>query len=94
MKLLACLLVLALVPLKRETDFETAKKMAAENHQLILLNFSGSDWSAPCVATKKNYFDSDTFNAIAKDHLVLLNTDFPRKKKNQLAADETKKMKH
>ena len=91
MKLLACLFVLALVPLKWETDFETAKKMAAENHQLILLNFSGSDWCAPCVATKKNYFDSDTFNAMAKDHLVLLNADFPRKKKNQLSDDQTKK---
>ena len=91
MKLLACLFVLALVPLKWETDFETAKKKAAENHQLILLNFSGSDWCAPCVATKKNYFDSDTFNKMAKDHLVLLNADFPRKKKNQLSDDQTKK---
>ena len=92
MKILACfLLFLALVPLKWETDYETTKKMATDNHRLILLNFSGSDWCAPCVATKKNYFDSDAFNTMAKDKLVLLNADFPRKKKNQLSDAQTKK---
>ena len=91
MKLLACFLLLVFVPLKWETDFETAKKIAKDNNQLIFLNFSGSDWCAPCVATKKNYFDSDAFNAMAKNRLVLLNADFPRKKKNQLTNEQTAK---
>lgn len=52
MKLFTFLFLLAFVPLKWETDFDTAQKDAKEKKQLILLNFSGSDWCAPCVATK------------------------------------------
>lgn len=91
MKLLTCFLILALFPLKWETDFETAKKIARDNKELILLNFSGSDWCAPCVATRKKYFESDAFNEMAKNRIVLLNADFPRKKKNQLSAEQTTK---
>lgn len=91
MKFLACLILLALAPLKWETDYNTASKLAKENHKFILLNFSGSDWCAPCVATRKDYFESDAFSAMADKELVLLNADFPRKKKNQLSDEQTKK---
>ena len=94
MKLLTCCLLLALIPLKWGTDFESAKKDAKEKKQMILLNFSGSDWCAPCVATKRDFFENDSFIAMAKDNLVLLNADFPRKKKNQLSPEQTKKMRH
>lgn len=91
MKLLACILLVALLPLKWETDFATAQSVAKEKNRLILLNFSGSDWCAPCIATKKGYFENDAFVAMAKDNLVLLNADFPRKKKNQLSEEQAKK---
>lgn len=91
MKLIAALFVLVILPLKWETDFETAKKLAKEKNELILLSFSGSDWCGPCVATRKNYFETDAFAALAKGNLVLLNADFPRKKKNQLSAEQTRK---
>lgn len=52
---------------------------------MILLNFSGSDWCGPCIRLHKEIFNSEAFAAYAKDQLVLLNADFPRLKKNQLA---------
>lgn len=67
-----------------QPDFETAKKLAREKNQLILLNFSGSDWCGPCIRLKKEVFETETFNTMADNSLVLLNADFPRNKKNQL----------
>ena len=72
-----------LLPIQWEPNFETAKKTAKEKHQLILLNFSGSDWCGPCILLRKDYLESETFTALANDRLVLVNADFPRKKKNQ-----------
>ncbi len=73
-----------------QTDFEKAKKIAAEKHQLILLNFSGSDWCIPCIKMRKEIFDAPTFMAMADTSLVLLNADFPRKKKNQPNPEQKK----
>lgn len=69
-----------------QPDFETATKLAKEKHQLILLNFSGSDWCIPCIRMRKNIFDNDSFSAITNNRIVMVNADFPRNKKNQPAA--------
>jgi len=90
MKFLA-LLLLFVIPTQWEPDFENAKKIATEKHELILLNFSGSDWCGPCIVLRKDYIDSDTFQNMAKENLVLVNADFPRKKKNQLPEDQVKR---
>ena len=90
MKLIA-LLLLFVIPTQWETDFENAKKIAKEKHQLILLNFSGSDWCGPCIMLRKDYIDSQIFQNMASDNLVMVNADFPRKKKNQLSADQIKR---
>ncbi len=74
-----------------EPDFENAKKIAREKHELILLNFSGSDWCGPCIQLRKNYFESDVFRQMAHEHLVLVNADFPRKKKNQNSSEAIKR---
>lgn len=66
------------------TDFEKAKTEATKNNKLILLNFSGSDWCAPCIKLKKEIFESAEFSNYAENHLVMLRADFPRLKKNQL----------
>jgi thioredoxin-related protein len=86
MKLLFVLLMIGFSNpfVKWQPDFETAKKLATENHKYILLNFSGSDWCGPCIRLKKEVFDSDAFEKLAEGSLVLLNADFPRSKKNQL----------
>jgi len=90
MKLIA-LILLFTVTAQWEPDFENAKKIAREKHELILLNFSGSDWCGPCIMLRKDYIDSDVFQDMAKGNLVLVNADFPRKKKNQLSAEQIKR---
>ena len=67
-----------------QPDFAKAKEIAKENNELILLNFSGSDWCGPCMRMKKEIFDNEVFTQMADNSLVLVNADFPRNKKNQL----------
>ncbi len=73
------------------TDVNQAKTLAQEKHQYILLNFSGSDWCVGCIKLRKEIFDSPAFQQYAADHLVLLNADFPRLRKNSLSSDLQKK---
>lgn len=67
-----------------EPDFATAKQEANKKHELILLNFSGSDWCGPCIRLKKEIFQSTVFSEFADSNLISYNADFPRNKKNQL----------
>ena len=71
-------------------DIEAARTIAKEGHKFILLNFSGSDWCAPCIKMKQEVFENDAFLTIADKELVLLRADFPRAKKNQLSKDQQK----
>jgi thioredoxin-related protein len=71
-----------------QSRFDAAKKTAAENHQLILLNFSGSDWCIPCIKLHKNIIETDVFKQLSADRVIqYVNADFPRNKKNQLSAE-------
>eukprot|EP01137_Pigoraptor_chileana_P023006 Opistho-2@88634 len=90
MKIVA-LLMLFILPIQWEPSFENAKKTAKEKHELILLNFSGSDWCGPCIVTRRDYLESEVFTKMANDNLVLVNADFPRKKKNIPSADVVKR---
>ena len=74
-----------------ETDFNKAKQTAQSEHKLILLNFSGSDWCGPCIRMHKEIFENNNFTQYASEHLVLVNADFPRLKKNQLSKDQQAK---
>jgi thioredoxin-related protein len=71
-------------------DFDSAKTQAVQQHKLILVNFSGSDWCGPCIRLRKEILESATFEAYATDHLVLVRADFPRQKKNQLSKEQVK----
>ncbi len=71
-------------------DFKEAKIEAVQQHKLILINFSGSDWCGPCIRLRKEILESATFENYAADHLVLVRADFPRQKKNQLSPDQVK----
>ncbi len=73
-----------------QKDFEKAKQIATEKHNLILLNFSGSDWCGPCIRMKKEFFEDKIFLAMADSNLVLFNADFPRNKRNKLDDTTTK----
>ena len=63
------------------TDFEEAKKQAAKENKAILMDFTGSDWCGWCVKLDKEVFSKKEFLDYAKKNLVLLEVDFPRKKK-------------
>jgi thioredoxin-related protein len=71
-----------------QTDFNRAQQEAKQSHKFILLNFSGSDWCAPCIKMKREVFEQETFIQYANDNLVLVRADFPRLKKNQLDANQ------
>jgi len=71
-------------------DFSVAQKEASQEHKLILINFSGSDWCGPCIRLRKEILESSTFENYASDHLVLVRADFPRQKKNQLSKEQIK----
>jgi thioredoxin-related protein len=70
------------------TNMAEAKELAQKEHRHILLNFSGSDWCGPCILLRKDILDQPAFMQMADTMLVLVNADFPRKKKNQPTADQ------
>ena len=72
------------------TNLNQAKKIAVEKNELILLNFSGSDWCGPCMRMRKEIFESSEFKGFADDKLVLVNADFPRSKKNKLSKEQAR----
>ncbi|UAY50992.1 thioredoxin family protein [Ferruginibacter albus] len=90
MFLLSILSGILLLPQAWLTNIEDAKQIAHQHHKYILLNFSGSDWCAPCIRMHKDIFDSKAFIFYADSNLVLLNADFPRLKKNRLSAVQQK----
>ena len=67
-------------------NLQEAESLAKQQHRLILLNFSGSDWCGPCIRMHKEIFDNSDFHHLADSTLVMLNADFPRMRKNQLTA--------
>jgi protein disulfide-isomerase len=69
------------------TDYEAAKKQAKAENKPILINFTGTDWCGWCIRIEKEVFSKDEFKAYAKENLVLMEVDFPEKKKQ---TDEVK----
>lgn len=65
-------------------DFNEAKLLAEQENKQILLVFSGSDWCAPCIKLDRQIWQTKVFKNHAKENLVLLKADFPKRKKNQL----------
>lgn len=88
--LISLLLFLHLPQNKWNNNYIQAFEKAKTEHKLVLLNFSGSDWCGPCIKLHKDVFTLDAFNTIADDHLILVNADFPRAKKNQLLPAQQK----
>lgn len=62
------------------TDFEAAKKTAAEGKKDLLLDFTGSDWCGWCIKLNEEVFSKEPFKAGTKDKFVMVELDFPRKK--------------
>jgi thioredoxin-related protein len=78
---------------KWETDFDLAKKRAKEEKKDILVDFTGSDWCGWCIKLKKEVFDQPAFQEYAKKHLIMVELDYPRKKKlPEKEAEQNKKL--
>lgn len=61
-------------------DFEAAKAQAKAENKPIFINFTGSDWCGWCIKLEKEVFSKKEFQEYAKQHLILMEVDFPKKK--------------
>ena len=80
--LVACVTALALRAGELEwlTDLTRAQALAKSEKKAVLIDFTGSDWCGFCIKLDKQVFATKEFAAYAKDNLVLVSLDFPRKK--------------
>jgi protein disulfide-isomerase len=62
-------------------DFEAAKAKAVKEGKPIFINFTGTDWCGWCIKLEKEVFTKKAFQDYAKENLVLVEVDFPKKKK-------------
>lgn len=67
-----------------QTNIKDAKHLAVTNNQNIVLVFQGSDWCAPCIKLDKEIWSTSAFKTLAKNRFVMLQADFPKRKKNKL----------
>ncbi|MGE3309588.1 MAG: thioredoxin family protein [Limisphaerales bacterium] len=63
------------------TDFESAKTEAKRDGRIIVMNFTGSDWCGFCIKMKKDSLEMKAFTDYAAKNAVLLEVDFPSRKK-------------
>jgi len=61
-------------------DFEAAKVKAVKEGKPIFINFTGTDWCGWCIKLEKEVFSKKAFQDYAKENLVLVEVDFPKKK--------------
>jgi len=86
--IVVCLLLLSFSAASAQdwqTDFLTAKGLASKDNKPIILVFQGSDWCAPCIKLDREVWSTPTFKTYASEHYIMLQADFPRKKKNALS---------
>jgi thioredoxin-related protein len=88
----AILMVVFAVGIHAQSRLENAKKQASQNKELILLNFSGSDWCIPCIKLHKNIIETDEFKKLETENfIVYINADFPRNKRISFLGTEKRK---
>lgn len=59
-------------------DMDAAMAQARAQGKDLLLDFTGSDWCPPCMALKREVFDTPAFADAVRDQFVLVELDFPR----------------
>ena len=73
-----------------QTSYEDSVEKAQTENKKIILVFQGSDWCAPCIKLSKEIWSSEVFIDHSEKNYVLLQADFPRKKKNMLSETQQK----
>lgn len=71
------------------TNFTEALSIAKHENKTVLLVFQGSDWCAPCIKLDREIWSTDIFKSYAAEHFVMVQADFPRRKKNALSESQT-----
>ena len=67
------------------TKIGEAHSASKTSNKPIFAFFTGSDWCGWCIKLQKDVFAKEAFISWAKDNVILLELDFPRRK--QLPAD-------
>ncbi len=62
-----------------QTDMNKALEISKKSKKPIMLFFTGSDWCGWCVRLQKEVLTTPEFAKWAKDNVVLVELDFPRK---------------
>ena len=70
------------------TSVPAAQAQAKSENKIVLMDFTGSDWCPWCIKFKKDVLDTPEFQAYAAKNVVLVELDFPSKKK---LSDDLKK---
>lgn len=68
-------------PVEWEQNYEQAVAKADEEGKAVLMLFSGSDWCVNCKRLDKKILSQQAFLDYAAKDFILLQVDFPRKKK-------------
>ena len=63
------------------TDLPQAQAKAKKENKFVFLDFTGSDWCVWCIRLQKEVFSKPEFVEYAKKNLVLVEVDFPQRKK-------------
>ena len=72
-----------------QTNLDEAKEIASIESKPIILVFQGSDWCAPCIKLDREIWSTDTFKKYSSENYVMLQADFPKRKKNALSEAQT-----
>lgn len=68
-------------PLAWQTDYQAALAKAKGENRHVFLFFTGSDWCSWCMRLKKEILSTPEFAGYSAEKLILVEIDFPRKKK-------------
>ena len=69
------------VDLNWHTDLSKAVSISINEKKPIMLFFTGSDWCGWCIRLKKEVFNHEKFKIWSDDQIILVELDFPRRKK-------------
>lgn len=69
------------VDLNWHTDLSKAVSISINEKKPIMLFFTGSDWCGWCMRLKKEVFNHEKFKIWSDDKIILVELDFPRRKK-------------
>jgi protein disulfide-isomerase len=62
-----------------ENDLNKAVEMSRQEQKPLFLFFTGSDWCGWCIRLQNEVFRTPEFTAWAKEKVILVELDFPRK---------------